>query len=201
LSRRRLRRSIGSNRSLFIDARAEPERFADLYVEYHQVVLAYFASRTLDPETAFDLMAETFAQAFTDIPQLRATTEEQGRAWLWAIARNQLFRWRERGRVERRCMQQLGIDRPEMSAIEFERTEELADLDRIRGEVEGALEQLGIEQREAVRLRVVDERGYSDIAARLGVSEQVVRARVSRGLRALAPVLADLASVGNESVP
>ena len=50
----------------------------------------------------------------------------------------------------------------------------------------GALAELGPEQREAVRLRVVDELGYPAVAARLGVSEQTARARVSRGLRALA---------------
>jgi RNA polymerase sigma-70 factor (ECF subfamily) len=37
-----------------------------------------------------------------------------------------------------------------------------------------------------VRLRVVDELGYAAIASRLGISEQTARARVSRGLRALA---------------
>ena len=51
---------------------------------------------------------------------------------------------------------------------------------------QGALAELGPEQREAVRLRVVDELGYPAVAARLGVSEQTARARVSRGLRALA---------------
>jgi RNA polymerase sigma factor (sigma-70 family) len=193
------RRRVAS-KSLFVQAREEPERFADLYAEYYEVVLAFFARRTFDPETAFDLMAETFAAAFSDLPSLRADNDDSGRAWLWAIARHQLYRWRERGRVERLSLQRLGIERPELSAVEFERAEELADLDRVRGGVAAALERIGAEQREAVHLRVVEERGYPEIAARLGVSEQVVRARVSRALRTLAPLLIDVCTVGERSV-
>ena len=49
-----------------------------------------------------------------------------------------------------------------------------------------AMAALPSEQRRAVELRVIDECGYADVALRLGVSEQTARARVSRGLRALA---------------
>ena len=60
-------------------------------------------------------------------------------------------------------------------------------LGELRSAVQGALAELGPEQREAVRLRVVDELGYPAVAARLGVSEQTARARVSRGLRRWPP--------------
>ena len=43
--------------------------------------------------------------------------------------------------------------------------------------------------REAVRLRVVDELPYRDLAQRLGISETAARVRVSRGLSALAGLL------------
>ena len=51
------------------------------------------------------------------------------------------------------------------------------------------LARLSVEQREALRLRVVEERSYAEAASLLGVSEQAVRARVSRGLRSLAGAL------------
>jgi RNA polymerase sigma-70 factor (ECF subfamily) len=56
------------------------------------------------------------------------------------------------------------------------------------------LDALPQDQREAVRLRVLDERTYAEISQRLGVSEQTARARVSRGLRALraSPAIAQL---------
>jgi RNA polymerase sigma-70 factor (ECF subfamily) len=48
-----------------------------------------------------------------------------------------------------------------------------------------ALTDLPEDQRAAVTERHIDERGYDEIAARLGCSESVARQRVSRGLRAL----------------
>jgi RNA polymerase sigma-70 factor (ECF subfamily) len=43
--------------------------------------------------------------------------------------------------------------------------------------------------REAVVARVLEERDYDEIAAKLGCSQQVVRKRVSRGLTRLRSVL------------
>jgi RNA polymerase sigma-70 factor (ECF subfamily) len=176
-------------RPLLVRAREQPELFGEFFAERHEQVLAFFARRVLDPETAFDLMAETFAAAFASLGDFRGTTEQEGHAWLWAIARNLLYRWRERGQVERRSLRKLGIDVPAMSAVEFERAEELADFERVRPRVAAALEELSPDHREAVRQRVVEERGYPEIAEGLGVSETVVRARVSRGLRRLAVLL------------
>ena len=170
---------------LLVRAQLHPELFAEFYAEHYEQVLAFFARRTLDPETAFDLMAETFASAFAGLPAFRGRSEQEGMAWLWTIARHQLYRWSERGVVERRSLAELGVELAPMSAAEFERIEELAALDQIRDEVMAALDALAIDQRDAVRLRVIEERSYAVVAAELGVSEQVARARVSRGLREL----------------
>ena len=51
------------------------------------------------------------------------------------------------------------------------------------------LEELRADQREALRLRVIEGRSYREIAITLDCSEDVVRARVSRGLRCLAAQL------------
>jgi RNA polymerase sigma-70 factor (ECF subfamily) len=45
---------------------------------------------------------------------------------------------------------------------------------------------LSHEQQEALRLRVLEEQSYEQMAEQLGINEQAVRARVSRGMRALA---------------
>lgn len=181
----------GRERSGFVAARENPARFADVYVEYHELVLRYFARRTLDPETAFDLMAETFAELFAHIDEFRGSTEEQGRAWMWTVARHQLYRWRERGVVERRSLERLGIPIATLGPAEYERIEDLADLQRVRPQLVNALDRLGSEQRTALTLRVVEHRGYDEIARECGASEEVVRARVSRGLRQLAKSLAE----------
>ena len=46
------------------------------------------------------------------------------------------------------------------------------------------------DQREAIQLRVVDERGYGAVSEVLEISEPAARARVSRGLRALRRAIA-----------
>jgi DNA-directed RNA polymerase specialized sigma24 family protein len=51
------------------------------------------------------------------------------------------------------------------------------------------LSRLGGGQREALRLRVVEDLPYPEVASSLGVTEATARARVSRGLRALAAAL------------
>jgi RNA polymerase sigma-70 factor (ECF subfamily) len=73
--------------------------------------------------------------------------------------------------------------------------DEIAEVDRCAGlpelrELLGTeLARLTADQREALRLRVVEERSYEEVAASLGVSEATARARVSRGLRAMGAAL------------
>ena len=52
-----------------------------------------------------------------------------------------------------------------------------------------AFRELRPDQREALRLRVIEGRSYRESARVLGCSEDVVRARVSRGLKRLAAQL------------
>jgi RNA polymerase sigma-70 factor (ECF subfamily) len=182
---------LGQAASGFVGAREDRATFADVYREYHQQVLRYFVRRTFDPEIAFDLMAETFAELFARIGEFRGTNEEQGRAWMWTVARHQLYRWRERGVVERRSLERLST--PPLAAFgpdEYERIEDLADLQRVRSQLADALDRLCADQRTALTLRVVEHRGYDEIARACGATEQVVRARVSRGLRELGKSLA-----------
>jgi RNA polymerase sigma-70 factor (ECF subfamily) len=47
------------------------------------------------------------------------------------------------------------------------------------------VDELDDEQAAVIRARYVDERSYGEIAGELGVSEAVVRKRVSRGLQRL----------------
>lgn len=180
----------GPATSAFVGAREDPATFADVYARYHQQVLRYFARRTLDPETAFDLMAETFAELFAHIDDFRGTTEEQGLAWMWTVARHQLYRWRERGVVERRSLERAGQPIATLGPAEYERIEDLADAQRVLPQLTDALDRLCAEQRTALTLRVVEHRPYEEIARACGASEQVVRARVSRGLRQLGKSLA-----------
>ncbi len=156
-----------------------------LYREHARNVLAFFVRRVRRPDVAMDLTAETFAAAYCDRRQFRGDCEEQAVGWIYGIARHCLATYVRRGKVERRALTALGVAPRALHDYEYERIEELAGLDGVAGPLHDELDDLAAEQREALLLRVVQERPYDDVARELGVSEQTARARVSRGLRAL----------------
>ena len=152
-------------------------------------MLVFLARRTLDAAIAADLAAETFALAFRSWPRLLGRSEEEVRGWLFTVARRQVSRYLRRGRVERRAVQRLGIRVPSLHEDDLAAIDERAGLSELRAALGVELARLSLEQRDALRLRVVEERSYAEVATTLGISEQAVRARVSRGLRALAGAL------------
>jgi RNA polymerase sigma-70 factor (ECF subfamily) len=156
-----------------------------LYAERAEALLVFFARRTVDAETALDLWAETWAQAFAARGRFRGESREQSVSWLYGIAYRQLALLWRRGRVEQRAMARLGLERPALADADIERLEELAGMEALRAQIARALATLPVAQRDAVRLRIVDELPYEEVALRLRVTEQAARARVSRALRAL----------------
>jgi RNA polymerase sigma-70 factor (ECF subfamily) len=170
-----------------VGARRPPDQadFADLYAREAERILHFLVRRTFDPELALDLTAETFLEAFTGRARYRGTTDEEARAWLYGIARRRLARtWRRRG-AERRALRRHGVQVPHIAEDDLALIEHRAGLGGLRAAVADALGELSDGHREAVRLRVVDELDYDEVARRLGISEENARARVSRGLRAL----------------
>ena len=157
-----------------------------LYGREARELLVFFARRVFDPEAAVDLVGETFASAFEDREQFRGGSEGEAVGWLYGIARHQVSAYFRRGSVERGAMRRLGVERRGLTDPEYERIEELSVTAELRESVRQRMEQLAPGQREAVRLRVIEERSYAEVGARLGISEENARARVSRALRALA---------------
>jgi RNA polymerase sigma factor (sigma-70 family) len=168
---------------------AAPTAFIDFYERNAEAVLLFFTRRTLDVEVALDLTAETFAQAWRGWPRVRTDSPEEVRGWMFTIARRQLGRYLRRGRVERRALNQLGFTVPELADDEIAEIERAAELDGVRLVLGVELKKLTGDQQAALQLRIVDELPYDEVARRLGTSEETARARVSRGLRALATAL------------
>jgi RNA polymerase sigma factor (sigma-70 family) len=177
-----------SDTELLLASRAEPVAFVELYRRHAEDVLRYFARRTLDPEAAAELTAETFAEAFASRRNYR-DTGVNGVAWLYGIARHQLGRFFRTGGIDAAARRRIGLSREELPPEDYERIEELVDLAPIREALVEAFDTLAEEQRDALRLRVIDGLGYADVAARLGCAEPAARQRVSRGLRRIALVL------------
>ena len=176
---------------LLVRAQQDPEQYAAFYDAYSDRVLAYLARRVFDPEVAIDLMSETFAKVLANRMQFRGSTAAEEQGWLFAIARTELWHYWRSGRVERAALERFAIEVPELDDDEFVRVEALAGLDSLDGPLLEAVSALPDDQRRAVDLRVIQERSYVELAATLDVTQQVARARVSRGLRALALALRD----------
>lgn len=167
----------------------DADAFSELYGNEAESVLIFLTRRTFDAETAVELTAETFAIALRSWGKLRGLAREQQRAWLFTVARRQLGRYVRRARVERRAIERLGIQVPAVDHDDLLLIERRAGLGELRVALGRELARLSVEQRQALSLRVVDERPYAEIAEMLGVSEDTVRARVSRGLRRLTRAL------------
>lgn len=163
----------------------KPEDFTRIYRIDAEAMLLYFQRRVYDAELATDLLAETFAMAIERGHQYKGCSDEELSAWIWTIARSQLSAAERRDGVERRRLERLGVERRRLRRDEVERIEELAGVSMLHDRVIAHLNRLPASQRDALRLRLIEELDYGEVAERLGISQQTARARVSRGLREL----------------
>jgi RNA polymerase sigma-70 factor (ECF subfamily) len=177
-----------SDAELLLASRSKPSAFVEVYRRHADELLRYVAGRVLDPEVAAELTAETFAEAFASRGSFRDTGAE-GVAWIYGIAKHQLGRYFRRGRVDTAARKRIGLPERPLPPEDYERIEELVDLQPIRVALVEALGTLDEDQRRALELRVVDGLPYSEVATRLACGEQAARQRVSRGLRKLALLL------------
>ena len=154
--------------------------FELFYNRYFERVLAFFSRRTRDPELAADLTAETFAAALS----ARRRYRRQGGAassWLFGIAYHKLADAQRQGYADDRARRRLGIERIELTDDDIARIDRLGETDFVAQLVQ----ELPLDQQEAIRARVIEGREYDEIARDLQTSRTVVRKRVSRGLAAL----------------
>ena len=161
--------------------RCDDRAFSAFYRRYLAMVVGWCARRT-DPELAADLTAEVFAAVLIGAGRYEPA-HDSAAGWLLGIARNVLGHSVRRGRVDARARQRLGASPLSVEDGDLARVLELAD-DRA-GSVGALLAGLPVDERVAVRARVIEERDYGEIARSLGCSEMVIRKRVSRGLARL----------------
>lgn len=174
----------GDDMLLLQAARGDGDAFASFYRLHLGAITGFVMRRTRDAETTADLVAEVFATALLACPRYVPGTAP-ARAWLYGIAANKLHESRRRGRVEDEARRRLAWEPQLLEDEDLDQVERLASADAGESGVLAAVAALPPDQRDAVLARVVEDRDYADIAARLQCSESVVRQRVSRGLRSL----------------
>ena len=156
----------------------------DALDEHALVLLVFFVRRTLEVEAGLALWAETIAQAHLSARRLGTTGEAV--AWLDAMAYRQLARFRATGRADDRGLRRLGLRGPEPEPGELAAIDWLAGLPGLRARAAARPPALTERTREIVRLRVVEGQSADAVAERMGVTGDMVRAKVSRSLRGAA---------------
>lgn len=168
--------------------------FEQIFRAYHRLVVGYYERHGVSPEEARDLAQEVFLVVHGSIGALKDAASF--RSWLFGIARNKLLRHIEKKQRERETIA------PESADREESQTERYADphhgaLDQIldserRVKLREALEELPQQMRACVKLSVVEELEYSEIASRLGVSVNSVKVHIHRARHNLAARLGPL---------
>lgn len=141
----------------------------------------YRAARSIvrDEQEAEDVMQQAYVNAFTHLRQFNGSA--QFSTWLTRIAINEaLARVRRRGRYEA-FDDALSNVEPFMWTNPVQNPERQAFAGELRGLLESAIDTLPDGMREVFVLREVEGLSTSEAAECLGVSEDVVKTRLSRG--------------------
>jgi RNA polymerase sigma-70 factor (ECF subfamily) len=162
--------------------RREPQALGPVYDRYASRLVRYLQQQGASEDVALDAMQEAFARLIVHRRQVRLADDGSLWPWLAVTGRNLVRDWQRRGVVEVRARRRLGLPVGSDEATDALSRVEAA---RLRARLRLALSRLSPEQRTAVTARVLDERGYPEIADAAGTSEATVRRRVSRGLRAM----------------
>jgi len=149
----------------------------------------YRAARAIvrDEQEAEDVMQQAYVNAFTHLDQFNGSA--QFSTWLTRIAINEaLARVRHRGRYEAFDDEAPNAE-PFRSSHPSDNPERHAFTGELRELLEWAIDTLPDGMREVFVLREVEGLSTAEVAACLGVTDDVVKTRLSRGRAALRRVL------------
>jgi len=172
-------------------ARGDTGAFNLLVSRWENRLFNYAFRLTGNREDALDVCQDTFLKAFQQLHRLQDPARFAG--WLFTIARNYcLAHFRTR---QRRAEDGEGPDPQGLDALQAERSAaRLGDLQEmepaeLRLLVEGALDRLSFEQREAVVLKVFEGLRFDEIAGIAGCPLSTAKSRVYLGLSRLKTIL------------
>jgi RNA polymerase sigma-70 factor (ECF subfamily) len=163
---------------LLLAARTDATAFRELYERYAPRMYGFHLARACDAEAAHDLTAETFAQAWLSRRRFRDEAGGSAGPWLFAIARHVLSASVRRRSIERSACERLGLLLPHEGEAADPSPGWLEGLD-------GALAELTAGEQDAIRLRVLADLDYDEVAEELQTTPAAARVRVHRGLTKL----------------
>jgi RNA polymerase sigma factor (sigma-70 family) len=152
------------------------ERFERLFREHGRGLLGYALRRAAGPEDAADVVAETFLVAWRRIDEVPPGS--QARPWLFGVARHTLANNARGARRRDRLSERLREDL--ITQLPADAGQTPVDTPLLE-----ALERLGEDDREVLRLAVWEQLDSDALALALGVSSVTARGRLHRARRRL----------------
>jgi RNA polymerase sigma-70 factor (ECF subfamily) len=162
------------------------EAFTELFEPMRATVFSV-AYRLVGPDSADDVVMETYLKAWQAIP--RFTGRSSLKTWLYRIAHNcAIDHIRVRQRRRENSLTDMESDNGELTWIADETqkpADELVAGSELAAGVQQALGRLSAEHRTALLLRYADGLSYADIAVTTGVSIGTVMSRLFNAKRKL----------------
>ncbi len=168
----------------------DPKAFDLLVIKYQRRVQRLIGRMVRDVDLVEDIAQETFFRAYRALAQFRG--DAQFYTWLYRIAVNtakkSLLELKRDLTVSENAFK--GTDEDETSAIEndlsnFETPEALLASKEIAAMVNGAIDALPEDLRQAITLREIEGLSYEEIAQRMGCPIGTVRSRIFRAREAI----------------
>jgi len=159
-------------------AKNDPNHFAPLYDKYYKQIFGYLYQRMEDKDTAFDLTAQVFLKALTNIGRY----EFKGvpfASWLYRIAHSemmQLFR-------EQKNRRSINADVGDLRFI-CEETEEFY-LEEYIPILKRVITELDADDLQLVELRFFEKRAFKEIGEIMNITENNAKVRMYRVLERL----------------
>ena len=159
------------------------QTFENVFRKYYPVLLPFIERHVADRELAKDILQDVFFRLYESGADF--TSDITLKSWLYRASRNAALDYLRHLKVrdEHRLLMAESI----MFAADVDETvhEELAR------KIKEAINSLPPQCRQIVRMNILDDRKYSEIAEELGISVNTIRTQISRGYKKLRELLSD----------